>query len=553
MRINRSMPPRAAKVPHPHTLALALTERCNYDCFFCTKQDHPPAPNLPFERLEALIPFIRDAGMVDITGWGEPFLYPRIDEVIDLINAANPRGCISITTNGFLLTEERARKLSANLHHMVLSLNAATAATYERDMRHGKWDRVLGNVAAARRHIPGDKLIFSIVTHRDNVRELPDFVRLAHRFGVTQVAVTLMIVTRPETIRKSLWFEKALANDLVDEARELGKELGVQVSAPSFAPVSTRAPSRPACRSPFRELFVYIDGKVKPCCFAGDQVMGTIHDEGGLEAIWNGPRYQALRQERFFPECKTCFAHASLADLDTHVTPWLKDPATRYGDLPRFSAVLPVAPGGDPAEAAGALRSLAWQTYPVWECLVAAPGGEALLPGPLREELARQPRARVVAADTLSGATEEALRAATGQAIAAIPPGTRWHPVKLERLLQELSRDPGPADGVVHGAVDAQAPRTGCVLRGEAVRAHPAEALAALLGQAPAAAAFAVSTIPDRLDIHAPGVGGERREAFLDALGKRLRELGQEGSRAGDGAAPEAIPLRAAPVLSAVG
>jgi MoaA/NifB/PqqE/SkfB family radical SAM enzyme len=556
MRINSTTPLRAPVTPHPHTLAIALTERCNYDCFFCTKQDHPPAPNLPFERLEALTPFIRDASMVDITGWGEPFLYPRIDEVIDLINAANQKGCISITTNGFLLNEERARKLSANLHHMVLSLNAATAATYERDMVNGKWDRVLANVAAARKHIPGDKMIFSMVTHRDNVRELPEFVRLAHRFGVTQVAVTLMIVTRTAAIRRSLWFDKALANELIEEAREVGKELGVYVGAPTFSPIATRAAPRPICQSPFRELFVYIDGKVKPCCFAGEQTMGTLEDEGGLEAVWNGPRYQALRRERFFPECKTCFAHASLADLDTHVSPWLRDPATRYGDLPRFSVILPVDEGADPVESAAALRSLAWQSYPAWECLVAVAGGEERLPAPLRQELARQPKARLVTADTLPAALEAALREAGGQAVAALVPGARWHPVKLERLLQELMRDPGPADGVVHGTIDAtagRAPRQGCVLRAEAARAHPAEALEALLGRTPASGAFAVSSVPDRLDVRVPGVGGDRREAWLDAVARRLNLLGQAALEAGDGpaaleafqAALEADPLRA--------
>ncbi len=371
------------------------------------------------------------------------------------------------------------------------ALTLTIAAACERDLRGGTWERVLASIAAARNHVPGDRMILSMVTHRDNVRELPELVRLAHRFGVTRVAATLMIASRPAAIRQSLWFDKALANELIEEAREVGRELGVQVEAPSFSPIATRA---------------------------------APHD-------------------------------VALADLDAHVTPWLEDPATRYGDLPRFSVVLPVEDGADPAEAAAALRSLAWQTYPAWECLVAVAGGAEGLPAPLREELARQPKARLVSGGTLPAALEEALRAAGGQAVAALVPGARWHPVKLERLLQELSRDPGPADGVVHGAIDAtgRAPRQGCVLRAEAVQARPAEALAALVGQAPAAAAFAVSPIPDRLDVRVPGVGGDRREAWLDAVARRLNLLGEAALEAGDGpaaldafeAALAADPLRA--------
>jgi tetratricopeptide (TPR) repeat protein len=187
---------------------------------------------------------------------------------------------------------------------------------------------------------------------------------------------------------------------------------------------------------------------------------------------------------------------------------------------------------------------------------VAVAGGEERLPAPLREELARQPKARLVPAATLPAALAEALRAAGGRAVTALVPGARWHPVKLERLLQELGRDPGPADGVAHGAIDAtagRARRQGCVLRGEVARARPAEALEALLGRTPAAAAFAVSSIPDRLDVRVPGVGGDRREAWLDAVARRLNLIGEAALEAGDGAAAleafegalEADPLRA--------
>jgi MoaA/NifB/PqqE/SkfB family radical SAM enzyme len=540
MRINSSQPLRVLPTAYPHTLAIALTERCNYDCFFCTKADTKPAPNLPFEVVEQLLPFIRAAKMVDITGWGEPLLYPEIDKVIDLINANNDKGVISITTNGFLLNEQRAEKLARNLHHLVLSLNAGTAETYERDMKHGKWDRVLGNIEAARRHIPAEKMIFSFVAHRENIREFPAFVRLAHRFGVTNVSLTHMIVVKPSIARRSLWFDKPLANDVIDEATELGRSFGIYVAAPRFAPITTRAPARPPCRSPYDEVFVYLDGKVKPCCFAGSQEMGNINEPGGLDGVWNGERYQHLRQERFFPECKTCFAHASISDLDTHITAWLKTPEERYTGLPRFSILLPVGPETDPQIAADALRTLSWQTYPVWECLVATTAEPEALPAPLRKALERQPKARVVSGATLGEALDQALRAATGQHVAALRAGSRWHPTKLERVLAELERDPGPADGIVHGIMDGTgrlAGRQGCVLRGDAARARPQTALEALLGEAPPAEAFAVAAIDDRLDVHVPGVAEDKREAWLSAVARRLNLIGAATLSAGDGAA----------------
>jgi Flp pilus assembly protein TadD len=112
--------------------------------------------------------------------------------------------------------------------------------------------------------------------------------------------------------------------------------------------------------------------------------------------------------------------------------------------------------------------------------------------------------------------------------------------MKLERALAELSRDPGPADGIAHGIMDGtgeRAGRTGCVLRADAARARPAAALEALVGEAPATEAFAVAAIEDRLDIQVPGVAEDKREVYLAAVARRLNLIGAATLTAGDGAA----------------
>lgn len=304
--------------PRPSTLALFFSLKCNYQCFFCPREHNSKYTDLPLERLEALRPAIRDADMVDITGWGEPFMYPHIAEAIRFITAENPRNCISVTTNGSHLSEDYAELVSKNLHHIVFSLNAATKATYERDMVHGRWDHVLGNIERVRRHVPGDKIIFSFVAHLENIDEFPEFVRLAARFGVKTASLTALIITKPELIRQSLWFDKDRANTAIDEARRLGEKLGVAIGARRFNGPSELPPPGAGCTSPFKEAFIGVDGSVSPCCFAGNQRMGNAY-ESGFDEVWYGERYQALRKERFFPECKTCFAHASLDDLSTHM------------------------------------------------------------------------------------------------------------------------------------------------------------------------------------------------------------------------------------------
>jgi MoaA/NifB/PqqE/SkfB family radical SAM enzyme len=60
-------------------------------------------------------------------------------------------------TAALLLTEELAVLLSRRLYQLTFSLNAASPQTYQRDMGGTRWNDVLDNIRAARRHIPREK------------------------------------------------------------------------------------------------------------------------------------------------------------------------------------------------------------------------------------------------------------------------------------------------------------------------------------------------------------------------------------------------------------
>ncbi len=75
---------------------------------------------------------------------------------------------------------------------MVISLNAATRSTYNRDMVHGDFDRTVGAVRAFIAALPDDdrqKINMHFVAHRANFHEIPDFVRLAHELGSAVVSI----------------------------------------------------------------------------------------------------------------------------------------------------------------------------------------------------------------------------------------------------------------------------------------------------------------------------------------------------------------------------
>jgi MoaA/NifB/PqqE/SkfB family radical SAM enzyme/glycosyltransferase involved in cell wall biosynthesis len=300
-----------------------------------------------------------------ITGWGEPLSYKYIKDVLKFINANNTNDCIRITTNGSLLTEEIAELLSKNLDSLLISLNAATKSTYERDMGNGRWDKVITNIKNAGKYIPRHKKTLTIVGHRDNIDEFPDFVKLAAELEFSTVLLYHLQVTLPENIDKSLWFLKERTNELIDRAVELGIKNNVAVVAKKF---SDPQPEQgvTACEFPFDTSIIEVNGDVLPCCFAEGHRMGNIHMFDEFENLWNNKKYNHLRKERYFEACQNCQFVSDYNKLQNHAPGYLFPEILKR--LPKISIVIPC--NGTSKWLPEAIKKLLDQTYPVWEAII---------------------------------------------------------------------------------------------------------------------------------------------------------------------------------------
>jgi sulfatase maturation enzyme AslB (radical SAM superfamily) len=111
------------KTPYRPILAhLIPTRRCNLACTYCNEFDDHSAP-VPaadlFRRIDRLAGL--GTGIVTLSG-GEPLLHPDADAIISHIRA---HGMIAtLITNGYLLTEDRIRRL--NRAGSIISRSAST-------------------------------------------------------------------------------------------------------------------------------------------------------------------------------------------------------------------------------------------------------------------------------------------------------------------------------------------------------------------------------------------------------------------------------------------
>lgn len=310
---------------YPSFLSIFLTTRCNLKCFICNRDDFK-GEDLKFENVYKLVNAIKNAKKVDLTGWGECLLYPRFNDVLEYIYSLNSnKDLIFITTNGTRLSEHTADLLNGHLNMLIISLNAATAETYNRDMKNGNFDKTLSAIRAFLSKLEPQELYkvkLHFVAHSENIHEIPEFVDLAKRLGIAAVSIGHFLISRPKNFRYSLLHVKDQYNLAVDQALNLGRKLGVFVTARKFYSEGPRPNNE--CRSPFEQCFIGVDGKVSPCCFSGGHYMGNVY-ETSFEDVWFGEEYRKLREKRYLSCCRTCVPFTPFDEDNAHFTAHFKE------------------------------------------------------------------------------------------------------------------------------------------------------------------------------------------------------------------------------------
>ena len=123
-----STDPKDLKVVDPSLrLYIKLTDACNADCLFCANKESRDFGNLDFKKLEFVIRYLLDRGLlhgISITG-GEPMINPdKMNMLLNLIYGIDPNMEVAISTNGYnlrsFLDMEHVNKLESihiSRHH----------------------------------------------------------------------------------------------------------------------------------------------------------------------------------------------------------------------------------------------------------------------------------------------------------------------------------------------------------------------------------------------------------------------------------------------------
>ena len=303
----------------PRELQVEVTGACNLRCAMCLVRYREPLDrheaSLGFERFKALVDALPDLETVTLQGLGEPLMAPDLFRMLEYGAARGLR--MGFNTNATLLTRATAERLvTASLEWLHISIDGATAATYESIRAGSRFAKVEHNVRGLvdvmrTRGAARPRLSLVFVAMRRNLAELPAVVRLASDWGVPTLRVQNLSHSFSDTdpagayreIREfaeaeALWRSPAPADAAIfDEARALAAALGVALRLPELDETPARPVRGPGCDWPWRSAYVRQDGQVQPCCMlmGGDRaVLGDLASVS-FPAIWRDARYEAFR------------------------------------------------------------------------------------------------------------------------------------------------------------------------------------------------------------------------------------------------------------------
>lgn len=303
---------------YPKLLSVFLTTRCNLKCMICNR-DNFKGVDLEFENLYKLKNAICYADTIDLTGWGECFLYKRFNEVLAYIYSLRNDRCLQITTNGTLLSGDIARLMNGHLQKMIISLNASTPFTYNRDMKHGDFVKTTNSIKEFMDNLGAPdrkKVSLHFVAHTENIQELPEFLRLAKSLGVPSVSVGNYLISQQSHAKYSLLNMKDEYNRIIELAEQTAKKENINFVARKFGIEQER--SAQLCKDPFDSCFIQPNGEISsPCCFSGTYVLGNVY-ETSFESVWFSDKYEKLRKSRHLEACKVCVPFTRFDEVECH-------------------------------------------------------------------------------------------------------------------------------------------------------------------------------------------------------------------------------------------
>lgn len=300
------------KIPsRPRLVQIEVTNRCNLDCHMCPREDlEIELEHMDWEKFAAVVDKLDGNEEVTLTGWGEPFLHPRIFDMIAYCKTRGHR--VMITSNG-LFTQPTVPEdiLRSGLDVLTFSLDSVNGHVTEGHTSSQVFENIETMARSGKNGGPSIRLQATL--HDGCENDLYDVIRYGARIGCDTVNVGRLDRKYAPGLKRPDEKEEMRIFGAADKiARSQGIQLDwLQYSVSSgivriFYRLLRKRLHRSGsyCLKTFNYAYVSREGNVTPCCLLPHVKMGNLIDED-LESIWQNARFNEFR-ENYRETCGSC-------------------------------------------------------------------------------------------------------------------------------------------------------------------------------------------------------------------------------------------------------
>lgn len=219
-------------------LYIELTSQCNLRCIHCYNESGESKSELSNKAIRNLINNIPEKKGLEITlSGGEPLLYPKVWDVIELLKAEKFERALMIT-NATLITAEIASKIETSGVGVQISLNGSSSESHDKLCGAGSFQRNIKGLSCLLEEKLANRIVVRCMLSKLNQHDALPTIRFLIKKGIRQINFAMLIpIGRSKDNMQQVYLsapevELLLQNLSENEEIKEYKEQGINITIP---------------------------------------------------------------------------------------------------------------------------------------------------------------------------------------------------------------------------------------------------------------------------------------------------------------------------------
>ncbi len=283
----------------PRLLRIDIANKCNLRCPYCwyygEGAEHEQKKDFDFSLFKQIVDDAADLDVeeIELSGEGEPFLHPKIKEMIDYIHNKK-KFRLFVNTNGTFT--KSMYDILPKVYQLRVNLPAFNKKSYI--SVHGEkysknYKRILTNLVELSKNQKVHLMEIIYIVHKKNYRFIPEFIDFANKLNPTSIRINM-----------TSGFSRLNREEKEELAKILGKTLKNPLKKPNNLkylyedlisnPERSGSCGKKVCYIGYEEAMIATNGDAGICCKNRCIKIGNVH-ENPFKDIWNSREYQKIR------------------------------------------------------------------------------------------------------------------------------------------------------------------------------------------------------------------------------------------------------------------